>query len=117
MPSSRLSHPSGLLWDTIANLTFDKLLLNSTFARYVSLVDILVDKSPQQRKFELIIYLVLADTLTASPVAPVASPSGSSLRPCNSASQLSSPGGKMPPPLPPDRPSNCPDHYLQAILW
>lgn len=50
-PSSRLSHPSGLPRDTIANLTFDELLLNSTFARYVSLVDILVDKSPQQRKF------------------------------------------------------------------
>ena len=50
MPSSCLSHPSGLLQDTIANLTSDKLLLNSMFTRYVSLVNILVNKSPQQRK-------------------------------------------------------------------
>ena len=72
---------------------------------------------PSSVSYEFIMYPLLTDTLTASPVAPVASPSGSSLHPCDLASQLSSPGGKMPPPLPPDQPSNCPDHYPQAILW
>ena len=49
-PSSCLSHPSGLPQDTITNLTFDELLCNSMFTRYVSLVNILVNKSPQQCK-------------------------------------------------------------------
>ena len=36
--SSKLSHPSGLLVDTVAGLTHDELLVNPEFVKYVSLV-------------------------------------------------------------------------------
>ena len=39
-----LSQPSGLPWNAISNLTYDELLLNNLFTRYVSLVNILLNK-------------------------------------------------------------------------
>jgi hypothetical protein len=131
-PSSQISHPSGLPFDTIASLTHDELRRNAEFMRYVALVGSLQELlSLRDKKLPSLpspspfpsssespapsASIFSHQTCFVFPAPATASPS-SSLRPSQSASQVSATKPLIAP-LPRPRVTIRPAEYPPSILW
>ncbi|KAH9024579.1 hypothetical protein EDB85DRAFT_2150417 [Lactarius pseudohatsudake] len=105
-PSSLLSQPSGLPIQSIARLTHDELTHNPEFVKYVDMVSHLQELLNLRRN---------PSTTTNS--TTVSSATTSSLRPSESASQISSGAASLRLPLLPHRPLARPDCYPESVVW
>jgi hypothetical protein len=126
-PSSQLSQPSSLPVEIIAVLTHDELRHNAEFMKYVALVGSLQEllslreKKPPSHPCSHIIVSHLHLPFFFSTYAPFFSAPhtaslSSSLRPSQSASQVS-PAKRLSAPLPHPRSVIHPAEYPPSILW
>ncbi|KAH9169133.1 hypothetical protein EDB89DRAFT_2073330 [Lactarius sanguifluus] len=103
---SQISQPLGLPITTITRLTHDKLTHNPEFMKYVEMVSHLQELLSLRR-----------NPTMAMNSTTISSTTTSSLRPSESASQVSSGSARLQSPLPSPRPLICPDCYPPSVIW